>query len=253
MIWQTVLLVCMLSAGLLILSRHMEGYREDAAQIASGTAMIVGLLLIVTGFTSIGDDEAPTPAAPRVVAPTASEPARALPAPVQQQIEQPPAPRLAVPTSPAIPEFNLGPAGDAYRRAEAIMLRYRDMYRQGLNDIQRTEMRFARGRELCQVQAPQYAVAARLGEVSTDKNGNARVTFIAPSGVEFIPDGEFARGSQVHTALANLAPGSLVAIMLTFDADETGKDCFHSNRWTEENNMTQPRWDVNVLGVTPLQ
>lgn len=259
MIWQFIMFGIIIFGAVATYGKMTDGDTQDAAMFSMGTATLVGILMILTGFATVGDRNTPEEDANPPV--TAHKPAiveKVRPAPVRAPVQNAPAPQVqqfsqSANPVPAAPQINLGAAGAAYDRVEAIMMRYKQMYQQGVNDIQRTDMRFARGRELCQSQASQYAVMARLGRVSTDKNGNATVSFNTDSGMELVSGQTFERGSPVHTALAPVSPGSPVAVLFSFQPDETGKDCFHSHRWTERNNMTDPQWDVNILSVSVQQ
>jgi len=266
-IWQIILLILLIVGISGAYAKHTEGALDESSKIATGTAGLVGVLLIITGFaasdksdssassTTTGIARAPTTiieptttvsVAPQAsIAPTVNAPTIGQPPSSQTQYQA----VQAVPQTPA--QMNLGADGVAYDRIEAIIMRYKQLYDQGVNDIQKTDLRFSRGQELCRNQASRYAVVARLGDVTTNKNGDAHITFNTTSGMDLIPSDSYARGNPIHDMLGTVSRGSPVVLTFTFKGDDTGKDCFHSHRWTEENNMTKPQWDVNLISVAP--
>lgn len=268
MIWQLIM-SAMLAFGIIgAYGKHTDGDTREAAAFAMGVATVVGLLMIVTGFATVGRsgdvrrDAAAAPTYGGMPAPVQRSGPLVAPPPSQSAAPFTTAPLMPAPSTSvggfapvdaSPPKPNLGPDGLAYDRVEAIMMRYRGLYAQAVNDIQRTDLRFARGQDLCQAQGGQYAVLARLGSVSTNKSGDASITFETTSGMELIPGATFERGNPIHDALASVSPGSPVAVLFRFQSDGTGKDCFHSHRWTEHNNMMKPQWDIELISISTLR
>ena len=278
-VWQLAILATIILAAYTVYDKHQKGDRHEAANLATSAAVTVGIAMMVTGFIwgPSGDPESENNSTPVTAALPNPQPIQEVPAPaiLKPQAEPQTQPSFAqapmgeeitpaqaqtaiqmqipVPMQPANPQINLGQAGASFDRVHAIITKYQGIYQQAGNDIQRTELRFARGRELCQNQSGIYAAVMRLDSLSTTKTGEASVSFSTPSGMEFIPNSKFARGSPIHTALAPLSIGSNLVVFFTFESDQTGKDCFHSNRWTERNNMTKPRWDINLSEIQILR
>lgn len=268
-VWQLILLAFLGLCVFTVMAKHNEGKTVEGAALATGAAMIGGVLLMITGFASVGGRNASeTPAASSappatrslpasrtsaVTTPSPPQPAWQTSPPLQAQyqpiIAAPPASASAMPTTP---RFDLGAPGVAYQQALAIMMRYKQLYEQGVNDIQKTDLRFARGRELCQIGTQTYATVANLTSVYTNKNGDASLKFRA-DGMDFDVMETFGRGDPIHDLLGSVSIGTPVAITFTFQPDETGKDCFHSGRWTEDHNMTMPQWDIHLTYVQLLR
>jgi hypothetical protein len=156
-----------------------------------------------------------------------------------------------IPTPPAA--TTTASAGDyrsqqaAYQRAESIILRYASAYGSAPNEIAKTDMRYQRGRDLCTIGSPYWGATAQIKSIMTDKAGNATVHFTTTGGVELLTNNEVKPTDSAHAKLAHMALGQMVNIQFSFRPD--GKDCFYSERWTEEGNMTHPRFFIHLIDV----
>ena len=134
-----------------------------------------------------------------------------------------------------------------YDRFQAIVMRYAGQYREGVNEIQQTDMRFSRGKELCTIDTKLFMGDATISSIRTDKGGDASVMFETPTGIELQTHDDVERGSVPHAKLSHMAIGQRVAVQFRFVDDK--KDCFFSERWTERNNMTKPRFLIDLVDV----
>lgn len=267
-VWQILIMILLFAGISAAYNKHINGDTNTAALTATRTAAVGGIVLIITGFYGVAtSDKYPTPDASKTVSTNASNSygspssiaatstgvsSAVTPASPSASQIAPPEIGQSSQSQTMLTQNTLGVDGAAYDRIDAIIMRYKQLYDQGVNEIQKTDLRFARGQELCRNQANQYSVVARLGDVTTNKQGDATISFNTPSGMELFPGATYGHGDPVHDALATIAPGSPIVVTFTFQPDTTGKDCFHSHRWTEQNNMTEPQWDINLVSITPM-